>query len=49
MPEARLESGPYNALYAYGQAHAFGFSPFAIDNLAPPEKSDQPKPGKVQT
>lgn len=49
MPEARLESGPYNALYAYGQAHAFGFSPFAIDNLAPPEKSDQPKPGMMQT
>jgi beta-galactosidase GanA len=48
VPEARLESGPYNAPYAYGQAHAFGFSPFAIDNLAPPEKSDQPKPGMMR-
>jgi len=27
VPEARPESGPYNALYAYGQAHTFGFSP----------------------
>jgi hypothetical protein len=33
VPEARLESAPYNAFYAYGEAGAFGFSPFAIENL----------------
>jgi Domain of unknown function (DUF5597)/Beta-galactosidase len=35
IPEARLEAAPYNALYAYGQARAFGFSPFAVDSLEP--------------
>ncbi len=48
IPEARIESAPYNALYAYGQARAFGFSPFAIDSLALPEKVDEPKPGIMQ-
>jgi beta-galactosidase GanA len=43
VPEARLESAPYNALYAYGQARAFGFSPFAIDSVKPPER-DEAKP-----
>jgi hypothetical protein len=33
VPEARLESAAYNAFYAYGEARAFGFSPFAIENL----------------
>jgi hypothetical protein len=33
VPEARIESAPYNALYAYGEAKAFGFSPFGVDNL----------------
>lgn len=33
VPEARLESAPQNALYAYGEAGAFGFSPFGIDGL----------------
>ncbi len=33
VPEARLESAPYNAFYAYGEAGAFGFSPFGIDSL----------------
>ena len=32
IPEARLESSPWNAFYAYGEARAFGFSPFAIDS-----------------
>jgi len=32
VPEARLESAPYNAFYAYGEAGAFGFSPFGIEN-----------------
>jgi hypothetical protein len=32
VPEARMESAAYNALYAYGEAGAFGFSPFGIEN-----------------
>ena len=32
VPEARLESAPYNALYAYGEGGAFGFSAFGIDS-----------------
>ena len=48
VPEARLESAPYNALYAYGQGRAFGFSPFAIDSLAPAEKAGDSKPAMMQ-
>jgi len=48
IPEARMESALYNALYAYGQARAFGFSPFAIDNLKMPEKETDPKPDMMQ-
>jgi len=48
IPEARMESGPYNALYAYGQARAFGFSPFAIDGLTLPAKEDAPKSEMMQ-
>jgi hypothetical protein len=33
IPEARLESSPYNAFYAYGEAKAFGFCPFGVDSL----------------
>lgn len=33
VPEARLDVSPYNALYAYGAAQAFGFCPFGIDSL----------------
>jgi len=33
VPEARADSAPYNALYAYGEAKAFGFSPFGVDTL----------------
>jgi len=36
VPEARLEAGPYNALYLYGEARGFGFSPFDIDSLPAP-------------
>lgn len=39
IPEARLEMGPFNAFYAYGEARAFGFSPFAVDSL-PDVKSE---------
>jgi len=44
IPEARLESASYNAFYAYGEARAFGFSPFAVDSLTVPEKNDGSKP-----
>jgi hypothetical protein len=33
VPEARIDIAPYNALYAYGEAKAFGFSPFGVDSL----------------
>lgn len=33
VPEARMDAAPFNALYAYGEAKAFGFSPFAVDSL----------------
>jgi hypothetical protein len=32
VPEARMDGAPYNALYAYGEAKAFGFSPFGIES-----------------
>jgi len=34
VPEARLEAGPFNAFYTYGEARAFGFSPFAVDSIS---------------
>jgi hypothetical protein len=48
VPEARMDVAPYNALYAYGQARAFGFCPFAIDNLELPEKGSGSKPEMMQ-
>ena len=33
VPEAKLDVGPFSAFYAYGEARAFGFSPFAVDTL----------------
>lgn len=33
VPEARLDVAPFNALYTFGQARGFGFSPFAVDSL----------------
>ncbi|MBV9181672.1 MAG: DUF5597 domain-containing protein [Acidobacteria bacterium] len=48
IPEARLESAPYTALYAYGEGHCFGFSPFAVDSLVPPEKPSDTKPMMMQ-
>jgi beta-galactosidase GanA len=47
VPEARMDAAPYNAFYAYGQARAFGFSPFAIDGLAP-AKDDDSQPAIAQ-
>jgi len=33
IPEARLDVAAGNALYTYGEARGFGFSPFAVDSL----------------
>jgi len=49
IPEARIESAPYNALYAYGAARAFGFCPFGIDSLHAPASSTDPMPAIMQT
>lgn len=48
IPEARMDTAPYNALYAYGQARAIGFGPFGIDNLTLPQKEDAPMPEIAQ-
>jgi len=45
VPEARMDVASFNALYAYGEARAFGFSPFAIDAV---EATDSPAPGIMQ-
>ena len=34
IPEARLDAGPFNAFYAYGEGRAFGFSAFDVDSLS---------------
>jgi hypothetical protein len=34
VPEARLDAAPWNALYTYGEARGFGFSPFDVDSIA---------------
>jgi len=48
IPEAKLEAAPYNALYAYGAAKAFGFCPFGIDSLNAPKNSDTQEPPIMQ-
>jgi beta-galactosidase GanA len=48
IPEARMETSPYNALYAYGAAKAFGFCPFGIDSLKASNSADEPEPGIMQ-
>lgn len=48
VPEARMDAAPYNALYAYGQARAFGFSPFSIDSLTLPAKPGDAEPEIMQ-
>jgi Domain of unknown function (DUF5597)/Beta-galactosidase len=48
IPEARLDVAPYNALYGYGQARAFGFSPFAIESVALPTKDSATQPAIAQ-
>ncbi len=48
IPEARADTASYNALYAYGAAKAFGFCPFAIDNLRVEAKPDDAAPAIAQ-
>lgn len=48
VPEARLEPAPFNALYACGQGRAFGFSPFAVENLPLPTKENAASPQLAQ-
>lgn len=53
VPEAHLESAPFNALYAYGEAKAFGFSAFGSDSVEPSmgnsKDSSKPVPAIEQT
>jgi beta-galactosidase GanA len=44
IPEARAEASPFNALWAYGEARAFGFSPFGIESVAAMTGAAAPKP-----
>jgi beta-galactosidase GanA len=44
VPEARMDSAPYNALYAYGEAKAFGFCPFGIDSVQPAPNLESASP-----
>jgi hypothetical protein len=44
VPEARLDVAPFNALYTYGEARGFGFSPFDVDSLPVNQPSGQPGP-----
>lgn len=48
IPEARLETAPYNALYAYGMARAFGFCPFGIDSVQVSKGPDEAEPLMMQ-
>jgi beta-galactosidase GanA len=45
VPEARMDSAPYNALYAYGEAKAFGFSPFGIESVQASPDSESASAG----
>jgi beta-galactosidase GanA len=48
VPEARLDVAPWNALYLFGAARGFGFSPFAVDSL-PEERGAAPtEPGMAE-
>jgi hypothetical protein len=48
IPEAKIDSAPWNALYAYGAAKAIGFCPFGIDSLHPPVSPSDPEPAMAQ-
>ena len=40
IPEAKMDSAAWNALYAFGAAKAIGFCPFAIESLPPAGPGD---------
>lgn len=48
VPEAKIDSAPWNALYAYGAGRAFGFCPFGIENVHPPANPTEPEPAIMQ-
>jgi hypothetical protein len=48
VPETKIDSAPYNALYAYGEAKAFGFCPFGIDSLRLPNNDTDQSPLVMQ-
>jgi len=48
IPEARIESAPWNALYAFGAAKAIRFCPFGIDSLKPPSSPGDSEPAIMQ-
>jgi hypothetical protein len=43
IPESRLSLAPYNALYAFGQARAIGFSAFGVDDAPPAAPAGTPR------
>lgn len=45
VPEARLDVAAGNALYAYGEARGFGFSPFAVDSIPANDPHPENGPG----
>jgi hypothetical protein len=48
IPEAKIDSAPWNALYAYGAAKAIGVCPFGIDSLQPPSNPGDSEPPIMQ-
>ncbi len=48
IPEAKMDSAPWNALYAYGAARAIGFCPFGIDSVHWQPGSSDPQPAIMQ-
>ena len=49
VPEARIESAPFNAFYAYGASKAFGFAAFGIDSIEVPSANTDARPNIEQT
>ena len=49
VPEARPDSAPFNALYAYGAARSFGFSAFGVDSLRTAGDSTNAHPTLAET
>jgi hypothetical protein len=49
VPEARLETAPFNALYAFGAARAIGFAPFGVDSQRVPADGATARPNLTET